>query len=77
LPVIITNCSNNYGPRQFPEKLITLMILNALQGKPLPVYVMGLNVRDWLYVTITATRCGLFSSGDGRVRPTISAGMQK
>jgi dTDP-glucose 4,6-dehydratase len=50
LPVIITNCSNNYGPRQFPEKLITLMILNASQGKPLPVYGDGLNVRDWLYV---------------------------
>jgi len=51
LPVIITNCSNNYGPRQFPEKLITLMILNASQGKALPVYGDGLNVRDWLYVT--------------------------
>ena len=50
LRVIITNCSNNYGPRQFPEKLITLMILNALQGKPLPVYGDGLNMRDWLYV---------------------------
>ena len=50
LPVIVTNCSNNYGPRQFPEKLITLMILNASQGKPLPVYGDGLNVRDWLYV---------------------------
>ena len=45
-----TNCSNNYGPRQFPEKLIPLMILNALEGKPLPVYGDGLNVRDWLYV---------------------------
>jgi dTDP-glucose 4,6-dehydratase len=50
LPVIITNCSNNYGPFQFPEKLIPLMILNALDGKPLPVYGDGLNVRDWLYV---------------------------
>jgi dTDP-glucose 4,6-dehydratase len=50
LPVITTNCSNNYGPLQFPEKLIPLMILNALQGKPLPVYGDGLNVRDWLYV---------------------------
>lgn len=50
LPVTITNCSNNYGPRQFPEKLIPLMILNALEGKPLPVYGNGLNVRDWLYV---------------------------
>ena len=50
LPVITTNCSNNYGPRQFPEKLIPLMILNALAGKPLPVYGDGANVRDWLYV---------------------------
>lgn len=50
LPVIITNCSNNYGPYQFPEKLIPLMILNGLEEKPLPVYGNGLNVRDWLYV---------------------------
>ncbi|MEW6698640.1 MAG: dTDP-glucose 4,6-dehydratase [Bacillota bacterium] len=50
LPVIITNCSNNYGPFQFPEKLIPIMILHALQGKPLPVYGNGQNVRDWLYV---------------------------
>jgi dTDP-glucose 4,6-dehydratase len=50
LPVLTTNCSNNYGPFQFPEKLIPLMILNALHGKPLPVYGDGLNVRDWLYV---------------------------
>ena len=49
-PGIITNCSNNYGPRQFPEKLIPLMILNAREGKPLPVYGDGMNVRDWLYV---------------------------
>ena len=51
LPTLTTNCSNNYGPFQFPEKLIPLMILNALQGKPLPVYGDGMNVRDWLYVT--------------------------
>lgn len=51
LPVLTTNCSNNYGPYQFPEKLIPLMIANALAGKPLPVYGDGLNVRDWLYVT--------------------------
>jgi dTDP-glucose 4,6-dehydratase len=51
LPVRITNCSNNYGPCQFPEKLIPLTILNALDGKPLPVYGQGTNVRDWLYVT--------------------------
>lgn len=50
LPTLITNCSNNYGPFQFPEKLIPLMILNALEGKPLPVYGDGMNVRDWLYV---------------------------
>ena len=50
LPTLVTNCSNNYGPRQFPEKLIPLMIINALNGKPLPVYGDGLNVRDWLYV---------------------------
>ena len=50
IPTIITNCSNNYGPYQFPEKLIPLMILNALGGKPLPIYGDGKNIRDWLYV---------------------------
>ena len=50
LPILITNCSNNYGPYHFPEKLIPLMILNALEGKPLPVYGKGNQVRDWLYV---------------------------
>ena len=50
LPTLTTNCSNNYGPYQFPEKLIPLVILNALNGKPLPIYGDGLNVRDWLYV---------------------------
>lgn len=50
LPVLLTNCSNNYGPYHFPEKLIPLMILNALEGKPLPVYGRGDQVRDWLYV---------------------------
>src|SRR5690606_32585170 len=49
-PTLTTNCSNNYGPYHFPEKLIPLMILNALDGKPLPVYGDGLNIRDWLYV---------------------------
>jgi len=50
LPVLTTNCSNNYGPRQFPEKLIPLVILNATKGKKLPIYGDGLNIRDWLYV---------------------------
>lgn len=50
LPTVITNCSNNYGPRQFPEKLIPLMTLNALAGKPLPIYGTGENIRDWLHV---------------------------
>ena len=50
LPVLISNCSNNYGPYQFPEKLIPLAILNALEGKPIPVYGTGSNVRDWLHV---------------------------
>lgn len=50
LPTLITNCSNNYGPYQFPEKVIPLMILNALSGRPLPVYGDGSNVRDWIYV---------------------------
>ena len=50
LPILITNCSNNYGPYHFPEKLIPLMILNALEGKPLPVYGNGQQIRDWLFV---------------------------
>ncbi|QRM42050.1 dTDP-glucose 4,6-dehydratase [Rhizobium sp. BG4] len=50
LPVVVSNCSNNYGPFHFPEKLIPLIILNALEGKPLPVYGNGANIRDWLYV---------------------------
>jgi dTDP-glucose 4,6-dehydratase len=50
LPTLVTNCSNNYGPHHFPEKLIPLMILNALEGKPLPLYGKGDQIRDWLYV---------------------------
>jgi dTDP-glucose 4,6-dehydratase len=69
LPTLITNCSNNYGPRQFPEKLVPLMILNALEGKPLPVYGDGQNVRDWLYVEdhCQALRLVLHKGGPGEV----------
>src|SRR5581483_10559707 len=59
LPVIVSNCSNNYGPCQFPEKLIPLTILNAVEGRPLPVYGDGLQVRDWLHVEDHAR--GLFA----------------
>jgi dTDP-glucose 4,6-dehydratase len=62
LPVIISNCSNNYGPFHFPEKLIPLVILNALEGKPLPVYGDGSNVRDWLYVDDHAQALHLIAS---------------
>jgi len=73
LPVLTTNCSNNYGPRQFPEKLIPLMIVNALAGKPLPVYGDGGNVRDWLYVGdhCSAIRAVL---ARGRVGETYNVG---
>jgi len=64
LPTVTTNCSNNYGPYQFPEKLIPLMIANALGGKPLPVYGDGQNVRDWLYVgDHCAAICEVFARG--------------
>ncbi|HUH40945.1 MAG TPA: dTDP-glucose 4,6-dehydratase [Castellaniella sp.] len=68
LPVLISNCSNNYGPYHFPEKLIPLMILNALEGKPLPVYGQGLQVRDWLYVEdhARALQCVLERGKPGR-----------
>ena len=68
LPVVITNCSNNYGPYQFPEKLIPLMILNALERQPLPVYGHGDNVRDWLFVEdhARALRLVLEEGADGR-----------
>ncbi len=55
LPVVLSNCSNNYGPYQFPEKLIPVVVLNALAGNPIPVYGQGVNVRDWLYVEDHAT----------------------
>ncbi len=69
LPVLTTNCSNNYGPYQFPEKLIPLMIVNALSGKPLPVYGDGQQIRDWLYVKdhCSAIRCILEKGTLGEV----------
>jgi dTDP-glucose 4,6-dehydratase len=69
LPVLTTNCSNNYGPRQFPEKLIPLCIHNALAGKPLPVYGDGRQIRDWLYVDdhCSAVRCVLEQGAPGNV----------
>lgn len=73
LPVVITNCSNNYGPYQFPEKLIPLMILNAIEGKPLPVYGDGLNVRDWLYVEDHCSAIETVLSG-GRIGECYNVG---
>ena len=73
LPTLTTNCSNNYGPYQYPEKLIPLMILNAIQNKPLPVYGDGGNVRDWLYVE---DHCGGIEAvlAKGRVGETYNIG---
>lgn len=73
LPIILTNCSNNYGPYQFPEKLIPLVILNALFEQPLPVYGRGANVRDWLYVEdhARALECALLN---GRVGESYNIG---
>lgn len=73
LPVLISNCSNNYGPYHFPEKLIPLMILNALAGKPLPVYGNGQQVRDWLYVEDHA-RALLKVVSEGKVGETYNIG---
>lgn len=73
LPTVLTNCSNNYGPYHFPEKLIPLMILNALDGKPLPVYGDGSQIRDWLYVEDHA-RALLKVATDGKVGETYNIG---
>ena len=69
MPVITTNCSNNYGPYQFPEKLIPLVIHRALAGEPLPIYGDGQNVRDWLHVSdhCAAIRCALERGQPGEV----------
>ena len=73
LPVVTTNCSNNYGPYHFPEKLIPLVMLNALEGKPLPVYGTGANVRDWLYVEDHARALWLVAT-KGRVGEVYNIG---
>ncbi|ABC43680.1 dTDP-glucose 4,6-dehydratase [Salinibacter ruber] len=73
LPVLITNCSNNYGPHQHPEKLIPVVILNALEGEPIPVYGDGKNVRDWLYVK-DHVRALLRVLTEGRVGETYNIG---
>jgi dTDP-glucose 4,6-dehydratase len=73
LPIVLTNCSNNYGPYHFPEKLIPLMVLNAVEGKPLPVYGNGLQIRDWLYVDDHA-RALLAVVTEGRVGETYNIG---
>jgi dTDP-glucose 4,6-dehydratase len=73
LPAIISNCSNNYGPYHFPEKLIPLMILNALEGKEMPVYGRGENVRDWLYVEDHARALALIAL-EGRAGETYNVG---
>ncbi|NLH79307.1 MAG: dTDP-glucose 4,6-dehydratase [Phyllobacteriaceae bacterium] len=73
LPTIVSNCSNNYGPYHFPEKLIPLIILNALHGKPLPVYGDGSNIRDWLYVEDHVRALHLIAS-EGRTGETYNVG---
>lgn len=78
LPIVISNCSNNYGPYQFPEKLIPLVILNALEQRPIPLYGKGENVRDWLYVRdhCTAIERILFSGQPGQTY-LVSAGCER
>jgi len=73
LPILVTNCSNNYGPYHFPEKLIPLVILNALEGKPLPVYGKGNQIRDWLYVEDHARALVLVAT-KGKVGETYNIG---
>ncbi len=73
LPVLLSNCSNNYGPYHFPEKLIPLVILNALEGKPLPIYGNGANVRDWLFVEDHARALWLINR-EGRPGETYNIG---
>jgi len=73
LPAIVSNCSNNYGPYHYPEKLIPLVILNALEGKPLPIYARGANVRDWLYVEDHARALDLIVT-NGRIGETYLIG---
>ena len=73
LPVVVSNCSNNYGPYHFPEKLIPLVILNALEGKELPVYGDGSNIRDWLYVEDHAKALSLIAT-KGRLGETYNVG---
>jgi dTDP-glucose 4,6-dehydratase len=73
VPILITNCSNNYGPYQFPEKLIPVTILNALKGAPIPVYGRGGNMRDWLYVE-DHVRALLEVARRGRVGSTYNIG---
>jgi dTDP-glucose 4,6-dehydratase len=73
LPVVMTNCSNNYGPYHFPEKLIPLVIISALQGKPIPVYGLGMNIRDWLHVEDHAEAL-LLVSERGRISESYNIG---
>ncbi|MBB4007430.1 dTDP-glucose 4,6-dehydratase [Allorhizobium taibaishanense] len=73
MPIVVSNCSNNYGPFHFPEKLIPLMIINALEGKPLPVYGQGVNIRDWLYVEDHARALDIIVER-GRIGETYNVG---